>query len=146
MAKRKIALYLQSLTYRHLFDLAQSVHNGFVAHAATYPAPYVSTVDQQVTIDVLRKALDTWGVSGNRGGTQARQALIDARDVVREMLQVLAWYCMSVTPDDPAAWELVGFVTAKARAKANLPGAVQDVKLMKKAIVPAGSLKLKWKK
>jgi len=146
MSKRSIALYLQRLNYGDLFKSAQSVHDGFVANVATYPAPPVSTADQQAIIDTMASAIHAWGVKGKRGSRQAHTELVDARDAVREMVKQLAHYCMSVTPNDSASWEKVGFVTRKTREPANKSQAVQDLRQVTATNIPADIIKLKWKK
>src|SRR5437762_933891 len=111
-----INLNLQRLNFTSLAGFAQTIHDGYVAHAIVYPAPKPLMPVFQGDIDVFNSTISKWGVKGNRGSHTDYLALLAARDVVRNDLRRLSFYAQSVKPDDFVSWSDLGFKSKRSKS------------------------------
>jgi hypothetical protein len=141
-----INLGLSKGSYRDLADNSQSIHDGFVAEVADFPAPSPTMPIFQGHIDDLETAITSWGPPGARGSRAAHDALVTAANVVKADLKQLASYAMATKPNDPDAWRRLNFNIKRPKTAPEPLQKVRDFHLFVSRAVVAGTLKLKWKR
>jgi hypothetical protein len=146
MARSLINLNLFKLSYSDLADFAQKIHDGFVAQVADYPTPNPLMLPFQNDIKALSTCITNWGIEGNRGSHADHLALIDARTVVRNDLRMLAAYAQNTKPDNAASWTALGFNIKKPKSAPVALQVVQNFRQFQSREIPAGKIKLKWKR
>jgi hypothetical protein len=146
MSRSLIKLVLYSLNFDALLSFAQTIAAGFAAQVADYPAPNPLMPAFNADINALSNAITAWGPKGARGSHADHVALVDAANVVRNDLRMLADYAQNTQPDNPTSWGLVGFPIKRAKS---VPQPLQIVRNLQNFIsrdIPAGFIKLKWKR
>jgi hypothetical protein len=146
MTRFQISLNLGRLSYSSLRTLAQTIHDGFVAHAVEYPAPGPTMPIFQGHIDDLVTAINAWGPPHARGSHQQHVDLIAAANIVRDDLRKLALYAQTTKPDDKDSWSSLGFAIKRPKSAPALLGMVRDLRIFISRLVPTGSIKLKWER
>jgi hypothetical protein len=141
-----ISLNLSRLSYSALKTLAQTIHDGFLAFVAAYPAPVPTMVIFQGHIDDLDAAILAWGPPNARGSRNQHLALIAAADVVREDLRQLAAYAMATKPNDKDSWSNLGFPVKRPRTEPAPLGMVRDFRFFISRLLIADTIKLKWER
>jgi hypothetical protein len=144
MSRSLISLNVLKLSYNTLKTLAQTVHDGFVAHALDYPAPLPALPLFQTHIDALDAAIIAWGPPSARGSHAQHVTLIAAANVVRDDLRQLALYAMTTKPDDKDSWNSLGFAIKRPKSAPAALQMVRDLRIFISRLVPTGSIKLKW--
>src|SRR5437870_5041389 len=112
-----INLNLISLNFTALAGFAQTIHDGYVTHAADFPAPNPLMPAFHDHIDAHNAAIAKWGVKGNRGSHPDYLALLATRNVVRNDLRMLVLYAQNTKPDNVISWADVGFKIKRAKSK-----------------------------
>jgi hypothetical protein len=146
MNRSLINLSLFRMSYDVLASFAQTIHDGFVAQVADYPTPNPLMAPFQTDITELTKAITAWGPVGARGSHAQHTALVNAADVVKNDLRMLAAYAQNTMPDNPASWGLVGFAVKRPKTAPIPLEKVQDLRNFIARDIPAGTIKLKWKR
>jgi hypothetical protein len=146
MARSLIKLLLYSMGFDALRSFAQTIHDGFVANIADYATPVPVLPAFQTDIDALADAISAWGTPGARGSHADHVALIDAANVVRDDLRRLADYAQNAQPDNPTSWGAVGFPIKRPKSVPQALQMVQDLRNFVSREIPAGFIRLKWKR
>jgi hypothetical protein len=141
-----INLSLFRMSYAALAAFAQTIHDGYVALAADYPAPNPAVAAFQADIDKLNTALAKWGVKGNHGSHIDHLALIVAATVVRNDLRTLSIYAQDTKPEDSDSWAELGFKIKRPKSKPKLLEMVQNFRHFLSRAVPSPNIKLRWKR
>jgi hypothetical protein len=146
MARSLIKLLLYSMGFDALRSFAQTIHDGFIANIADYAAPVPTMIIFQNDIDALSDAITAWGPPGARGSHAAHVALLDAADVVRNDLRMLADYAQVTKPDNPTSWGAVGFPIKRPKSVPQPLQMVQELRNFVSRDIPSGFIRLKWKR
>jgi hypothetical protein len=146
MARSLIKLLLYSMSFDALRSFAQTIHAGFLAQVADYPTPNPAPAAFQSDITALANAITAWGPPGARGSHADHVALLAAAEVVRNDLRMLADYAQNTQPDNPASWGAVGFPIKREQSVPQPLQMVQDFRNFVSRDIPAGFIKLKWKR
>jgi hypothetical protein len=146
MARSLIKLLLYSMGFDALRSFAQTIHDGFIAEVLLFPAPNPTMIIFQNDIDALSDAITAWGPPGARGSHADHVALLDAADVVRNDLRMLADYAQVTKPDNPASWGAVGFPIKRTKSVPQPLQMVQELRNFVSRDIPAGFIRLKWKR
>src|SRR5947208_12396781 len=112
-----INLNLISLNFTALAGFAQTIHDGYVTHAADFPAPNPLMPAFHDDIDAHNAAIARWGVKGNRGSHTDYLELLSTTRVIANDLRMLSLYAQNTKPGDVLSWTHLGFKTKRPKSK-----------------------------
>lgn len=144
MARSLIKLLLYTLNFDALASFALTVHDGLNALVADYPAPNPTLPNFKLDIIALTDAITAWGPPGARGSHADHVALVDAANVVRNDLRMLADYAQNTMPDNPTSWGAVGFPVKRPKSVPQPLQAVRNLRNFVSRDIPSGFIKIKW--
>lgn len=146
MAKDRIALNLQRLTFQQLHDFAIDIFNGMTAAAVTYPTPVPILATLTADTTALQTAITNWGVVGARGSHADYLALLAAAQVVKLDLVSLANYCENTTPYSGADFTSANWPLRDANTPQGILQKPQAVHQFISPQVQIGDIKISWTK
>jgi len=141
-----ISLDLYNFNFTGLSGFAETIHGGFIKHAADYGSPNPSMIVFGNDINKFKGAISAWGVVGNRGSHKDYLDLLAARNIIRNDLRLLKLHAQNKRPGDIISWTEVGFKISRPKSKPQPLPMVQNFRHLITRSVPAPGIKLKWKK
>lgn len=146
MTRSLIKLVLSTLSFDALAAYAQTISDGFAAQVAVYATPNPTMIIFKGHILALNNAIAAWGPKGNRGSHAQHVALVNAADVVKDDLRMLADYAQNTQPDNPTSWGLVGFAIKRPKSVLVALEMVQNLRNFISRDITGDNIRLKWKK
>jgi hypothetical protein len=145
MPSNSIALHLQEFNSPALLVFSDKLYKSFLT-SVIFTSPKPTLAQQLAANTALKEALKRTGTRSNHGSSIDQSILKKCDKAVRKNISNLAKYVVVEEPDNPTAWEGIGFVLRKPRAKLNKSEAVQNFHQAISRLTSLDEIDLVWKR